>query len=277
MLLSINGMKIYFPMMYYASKLLRRRVYHDVIGGNLGDFVRRYPKWKKYLNSFKVNWVEFENMNKDLVSVGVTNGKVLPNFKNLEINYDYSEGEEYNKNGYHFCTFSRVMKEKGITDAIETIKKYNSQNEKKAYLDVWGPVADEYKEEFDTLLKENAEFVKYMGCADFSKSVETLKKYYALLFPTYWSGEGFPGTIIDAFSAGIPLIATDWNANSEIITHMETGIIYPREEFKDLFDGINYSIKNEEEFVKMKKNCSEEAKKYLVEANITKIIKELGE
>jgi len=46
-----------------------------------------------------------------------------------------------------------------------------------------------------------------------------------LLFPTYYEGEGFAGTILDALYAGIPVIASDWNFNTEIIKDMENGLI----------------------------------------------------
>lgn len=44
-----------------------------------------------------------------------------------------------------------------------------------------------------------------------------LRNYFALLFPTYFHGEGFAGCIIDAFFAGIPIIATDWLYNKDIV------------------------------------------------------------
>lgn len=59
----------------------------------------------------------------------------------------------------------------------------------------------------------------------FNQSTEVLKNYDALLFPTYYEGEGFAGTIIDAFAAGLPVIASDWKYNSEIIKQGITGVI----------------------------------------------------
>jgi glycosyltransferase involved in cell wall biosynthesis len=46
---------------------------------------------------------------------------------------------------------------------------------------------------------------------------KVLRDYFALLFPIYYIGEGFAGTAIDAFSAGVPVIASDWKYNSEVI------------------------------------------------------------
>ena len=83
-LLSGNGMKVYFPMMYYAKKILRRRIFHDVIGGNLASYVIRYPKYTKYLDAYDGNWVEFQKMKEQLEELGVHNCVVIPNFKRLD-------------------------------------------------------------------------------------------------------------------------------------------------------------------------------------------------
>ena len=79
-----------------------------------------------------------------------------------------------------------------------------------ATLDIYGPVEDDYKEELFSLIESSQNNCKYCGIIDSSKSVEALKSYFALLFPTHWKHEGIPGTIIDAFSAGIPVIARKW-------------------------------------------------------------------
>ena len=65
-LLSGNGMKFYFPILSFASKAFGTRVYHDVIGGNLASYTEAYPKFKEYLNSFRVNWVETASMKREL-------------------------------------------------------------------------------------------------------------------------------------------------------------------------------------------------------------------
>ena len=54
---------------------------------------------------------------------------------------------------------------------------------------------------------------------NYNETASHLKKYFALLFPTYFHGEGFAGCLIDAFFAGIPVIATDWLYNKDIINN----------------------------------------------------------
>ncbi|HEY8362617.1 MAG TPA: glycosyltransferase, partial [Tissierellaceae bacterium] len=92
--------------------------------------------------------------------------------------------------------------------------------------------------------------------------------------PTYYEGEGFPGTIIDAFSAGVPVIATDWKYNKEIVAHGENGYIY-KGEIEELVNILRQLAQNPDELLKMKKNCIKEAEKYKVENVIGTLIKKL--
>ena len=119
--------------------------------------------------------------------------------------------------------------------------------------------------------------ISYQGMVPYDKSVEAIKDYYALLFPTYWDGEGFPGTIVDAFSAGLPVIATDWNCNAEIVDDMVNGIIYPNEDIKDLRSAIEWCISHKKEVINWKKSCLEKAREYQPDSYIEKIIKTIEE
>lgn len=261
-LLSRPGMRIMFPFLYYWKKLFKVKIYHDVIGSTLEKCVDRYKHWRKYLSSFEANWVEFQSMCDGLTEQGVENVSVLPNIKRLEAISGFDE-ECFWKKPVKFCTFSRVIKEKGITDAVETICKINEEyGETVAKLDIYGPVYEDYKEEFESLKKCFGDSIRYCGIIDFNSSVDTLKNYDALLFPTFFIGEGFPGTVIDCYHSALPVIATDWNANKEIIKDGITGILYPNDKFKDLSEAVKWAIENSREMIQMKWNVLEEVKKY---------------
>ena len=107
---------------------------------------------------------------------------VMYNFKELEplaesdIKYPKSEP-------YKLCTFSRVMKEKGIEDAINAVESVNAHFGRTVYtLDIFGQVDVEYKERFSQLEKSFPDYMSYGGAIEANKSVETLKSYFALLF-----------------------------------------------------------------------------------------------
>lgn len=268
-LLSGNGMKFYFPILFFFSRFLGLHVYHDVIGGNLASYVEQNPIFKRYLNSFEVNWVESKNLEKQLVEMGIVNCEVIPNFKRLNLaNVKYEHFEE----PYRFCTFSRVMKEKGIEEAFDAIKCINSKkNRVYCKLDIFGPITDDYKEKFSKLMKNASPDIEYKGVVPYDESVHAISSYYSLLFPTFWEGEGFPGTIIDAFSAGLPVIASDWNCNREVIENEVNGLLYPSDKASSLIDAIEWMTSTDINV--LKKNCVERARKYQPDNYIDKIIK----
>ena len=271
-LLSRGGMRIYFPMLYYATKIFHTRVYHDVIGGNLDTYVSTNPNYQKYLNSFKVNWVETQSLMTKLKRQQISNVEVLPNFKDLNSIPSSDYGDEI----YRFCTFSRVMKEKGIVTAVEVIKRINDEYGKiVCTLDIYGAIDEGYADSFSKLSEAFDKNVTYGGMIQFADSVAVLKNYFALLFPTFWDGEGFPGTILDAYASAIPVIASDWNYNRELVSHLKTGLVYPEDKMTDLYDAVKWAIEHRVEMNAMRKYCEDEYKKYLPDTVVKTIIEKL--
>lgn len=279
-LLSGNGMRIFFPLLYFCSSVLNKNIYHDVIGGNLSTYVIKNPKYRKYLNSFRVNWVETDYLKQQLIDVGINNASVIPNFRRVKlINPDYLQ--QHYKKPYRFCTFSRVAKEKGIEEAIDAIESINANiQEKLCELDIYGPIESTYKVSFKEKLSNTTDAIKYCGTVSPEVAVETLKKYYATLFATYWDGESNAGTVTESQAAGVPVIATDWHCNKEMIESGVDGVIYPGEEGNTLEEAILWMIKRNEtessgqpgNIVEIKKNARKRAEKYKPDKWIKKII-----
>lgn len=250
-----NGMRFYLPFLFYLNKLTHRKIYHYIIGSELLAMVERNKTLVKYLNALDVNWFEYESGTQELRRRGVANVATLANFKLLtpvEKTLAYSDEQGV----FRFCTFSRVTREKGITEAVEAISRINESNGKKiATLDIYGPVEACYADEFERLLIDNKGFVSYRGIVDSQKSVDALKYYFAMLFPTRWPGEGVPGTIIDSFAAGLPIIASDWNANRELIEHEREGILYPCDTAQTLEDAILWAMRHSDQMNLMRHAC----------------------
>lgn len=273
-LVSGNGMKFFFPILYVYSKVFRGNVYHDVIGGNLHDYVKRYPKYKKYLNSFRVNWIESDLLKRKLEDIGVTNAEVIVNFRRKEM-VSLKELEQKYEKPFKFCTFSRVSRDKGIDEAVKAIKAVNDiAGEDICTLDIYGPIDEEYKNEFFKSV-ESCKAIMYKGIILSDEAVDVLKKYYATLFPTHWDGEGSAGTIIESQFAGIPVIATDWHCNSEMIESGVDGVIYPGEEADTLKEAIMWIINQKDRMPEIKRNSRRRAETYLPEKSLLLIISKI--
>ena len=152
LIVSKNGKAVYFPILFFAHKLLGTRVYHNVIAGGLPDQTIKQKNWKNSLNSFCVNWVELEVMKKKLEEVGVNNCRVLANFKRVPI-IKINEIKECGT-PLKLCTFSRVMKEKGIEDAILAVESINKElGTEECSLEIYGQVTSDYSDQFKKLMK----------------------------------------------------------------------------------------------------------------------------
>ena len=77
--------------------------------------------------------------------------------------------------------------------------------------------------------KEIKDFKKinYRGTYKESEALSIIHRYDVVLFPSYYDGEGVPGSLLDSIFAGVPSIATDWNYNSEIVTNNFNGFLVP--------------------------------------------------
>ena len=246
-----KSVKIFAPLLVLLGKPFRRKLHYVVIGGWLPEIAKN-KKWLKYfLKKFDGIYVETSSMKSALESQGFKNISVMPNFKDLPILTE-KELVYTTKKPFAFCIFSRVMKEKGIEEAIEAINQINTQAKHiTAILDIYGKIDDNYRSRFNKLKDSFPPYIKYKGVITPNKSVETLKNYFALLFPTYYEGEGFAGTLLDAMAAGLPAIVTDWKYNKEIIVEGKTGIII----HSDLISEIKNAIINFADINNMKFFC----------------------
>ena len=261
-LLSRNGRRVIFPIVDAVNRFYHKPVFHDVIGGAFEYDLVGSRSLQKICSRFETNWIESRSAVERIRASGFQKAAYLPNFKRLSP-VTLPDRSASSDSVFRFCTFSRVMREKGIGTAAQAVTEINRRaGTRRVALDIYGPIENGYEEELQRYLDSSDGAVSYKGVADFSSSADILKDYYMLLFPTTFDGEGFPGTLIDAFSAGLPVIATDWHYNGEIIARDRTGFLYDPEETDRLQELIESCISDPDRIREMRKNCLAEARMY---------------
>ena len=251
-----NGLRIFGRLLPFFKRFFKgRKIYYVVIGAWLSKKVENSPSLKKALKKFDGIYAETYTLEKELVKQGFTNVSVVFNFKELEA--ITKEELVYSENSpLKLCTFSRVMKEKGIETAVDTIKEVNKKLGYQAYtLDIFGQIDGSQKEWFETLTQKFDGSIKYMGCVESNESVKILKNYFALVFPTRFYTEGVPGTIIDAYAAGIPVISAKWESFNDVVDDGVTGIGYEFDNVLDLENKLINIAKSPSILNQMKENC----------------------
>lgn len=262
-----NGLRVYTPILLLMNIVFGRKLHYVVIGGWLPKFLKNKKFLSFCLKRFDHIYVETKQMKIMLEKAKFKNVLVMPNCKDLEIIKE-SELQNDMKEPYKLCTFSRVMKEKGIEDAVAVVKKINKEYGKVLYsLDIYGQVDDNYVEKFNEIKKQFPNYIRYVGEVPYNQTAHVLKKYDILLFPTRFYTEGIPGTIIDAYASGLPVIASRWESFSDLIIEERTGwgfsfgdIIDLKKRLEDIrkqFECDPYGWKQ------VRLNCLEQAKNYV--------------
>ena len=270
-----NGLRVYAPLLSLARGFFKKRkIHYVVIGGWLPQFLIQRKFLARILKNFDGIYVETNTMKSALEAQGFENVYVMPNCKKLTV---LSENELVYPSGvpYKLCTFSRVMREKGIEDAVNAVVTVNTALGVQAFsLDIYGQVDGSQTEWFESLRKDFPSYIRYGGLIPFDKSVDVLKDYFALLFPTYYEGEGFAGTLIDAYSAGVPVIASDWKYNAELVNE-NVGFVYPTRD-QLAFAGILKATAEDPTLLLYKKRlCLIEADKHRIDKVVRVLIEQL--
>lgn len=75
------------------------------------------------------------------------------------------------------------------------------------------------------------------------------------MFPTHFYTEGIPGTIIDAYAAGVPVISAKWESFDDVIEDYVTGIGYEFNNINDLKRKLFDIIRSTGQINSLKLNC----------------------
>ena len=259
-----NGLRVYAPLLSFYKRFFKnRKLHYVVIGGWLPRFLEERKRLAKTLKKFDGIYVETHTMKNALEAKGFRNIFVMPNCKELNI-LDPDELTLNHSEPYKLCTFSRVMKEKGIEDAVNAVKAVNEKLGRAVYrLDIYGQIDPNQTEWFEEVKKNFPDYVIYRGLVAFDKSVEVLKDYYVLLFPTRFFTEGIPGTVIDAYAAGVPVVSARWESFADIIDDGITGIGYTFGKTDELASILENVSSFTQRVDSMRNNCLAKAEEYL--------------
>ena len=258
-----NGLRVYAPLLVVFRKLFKdRKLHYVVIGGWLPQFLSSRKQLAKMLKNFDGIYAETTSVKMTLEAKGFPNVFVMPNCKNLQI-LTKEELIYPTETPYKLGTFSRVSKEKGIEDAVNAVREVNKDLGYQAFsLDIYGQIDANQTEWFEELQKTFPQYIRYCGMVPFDESVVVLKEYFALLFPTRSYTEGIPGTIIDAYAAGVPVISARWESFADVIDEEATGIGYEFGNTDELREILVNAAEHPEIVTRLKDNCLRKTQQY---------------
>ena len=268
-ILSTSAVNVYSFLSFLFQMRIKRDVIHWVVGGSFADNVRHHVFGKNCVEVFnyvRLNLVQCESMVRELKETGLTNVKFVSNFKIIshypDLQSCHRKRDSYGK--VRFVFLGRIMPEKGCDYILVAARMLNEKGLADKYMiDFYGKVDDSYKNAFMSGLNSFTN-LNYHGLLNLRarESYDLLATYHAMLFPSFWKGEGFAGVFIDAFIAGLPVLASNWSHNAECIVDGKTGMIYPTHDVEALSRVMEDCISGKVNLSLMADNARAEANKY---------------
>jgi len=231
-----HNLCLHFPILFFLSRIFHFEILYIVIGGWLVETLERHPSLKANLKEIKGIYTETQLM-KNLLETRYqfTNVHTFPNFRMETL----QRPDPSIHSPLRLVFMARIRQEKGI-DWIAQLGDFlisHSYNEQ-VQIDFYGFVLERDQDYFDALLKRFP-FMHYKGQLSPKDILPTLSQYDLLLLPTHYYTEGLPGSVLDAYSAGIPVIVSNWKHATEFVDDGITGYIIP---FENGCDDLNHTI-----------------------------------
>lgn len=254
---------------------LKKNVFYWVVGGGLHELVNKGVINPKYFHYLKGIFVQSEDMVVSLNANGLSNVRYIPNSKPV---YHFSIGKR-NGDPIRFVFLSRIHNEKGCKEIFACAKRMKDEGlENHFNITFYGAMDKQFEKEFFEGINESGN-LSYKGLLNLTtqKGYEELSKYDVFLFPTYYHNEGFPGVVIDAYIAGLPIITTEWHFNSQVVEDGVTGLIIEPRNTEALYEAMVAFVRKKLDYEKMQDNCLKTVDKYDVNVVLSKDhLKEIG-
>jgi glycosyltransferase involved in cell wall biosynthesis len=127
-------------------------------------------------------------------------------------------------NTFNFCFIGRLVRDKGVTELINTFMKINKNNPYTRLI-----LVGDFEEDLDPLDYQTIQYIKTFKDICWVGYQSDVRLYLLIsdifVFPSY--REGFPNVVMQACAMDLPCIVSDINGCNEIIENNINGIIIP--------------------------------------------------
>ncbi|MGL6119038.1 MAG: glycosyltransferase family 4 protein [Fusobacteriaceae bacterium] len=162
---------------------------------------------------------------------------------------------------------SNLMEEKGILDLLKASEKFKSEE---IELNLAGAIEPSLEKIIKEYLEKYPEKVKYHGIVKGKEKKRLLLENYIFILPTYYSNEGQPISILEAYTNGCAVITDKCTGGIiDIFNHDKNGLNCQNRNIENIY----LSIKNIDEIKYIEMNYNYGKKKFLKNSFIDRIEK----
>jgi glycosyltransferase involved in cell wall biosynthesis len=145
----------------------------------------------------------------------------------------------------------RIVREKGYREFLEMAHQV-AKKRKTVFLVVGDSLPsdrDQFGKSFKKEVAKAGLTPHFLFAGQTNLVVDHLRIMDIFVLPSH--REGFPRSIVEAMSAGLPVVATDIRGCREAVVHGRTGLIVPPKDAKALADAVEHLLANPEEAAAM--------------------------
>jgi len=258
-----RGLRWLLPLYIRWKQRTGGRLHYVAIGGWLPRHLHDHPQQISQLLACDGIYVQTRRMKDELDNLGLTRVHMLPNFRRFPKDRATSEDLAI---PIRLVFLSRVTEEKGVGLAVEAVKQVNREaGETRATLTIYGPVQSGQEKWFGELSKGFTPDIQYAGALRPEDIHAQLVRFDGLLFPTWYKGEGFPGVLVDAMIAGLPVIASNWIDIPDFVEEGVTGALVPVKDLRSLVVKIQEWTRSPDDVLRMKACAADRAMQFHVD------------
>lgn len=213
--------------------------------------------WKNNVDIF----VALTEHSRDVfIKAGVPKSKIV-----VKPNFVYPDPGQRTEEGDFAVFAGRLSAEKGIDVLLDAWQNEGCNLPLKIFGD--GPKADDVRNAAQTHEK-----IEWMGQVPFETVLSTLREARLLIMPSVWY-ETFGRTTIEAFAAGVPVVASNIGAMKEIVSDGSNGLHFEMGSAKDLATNVNYLATDDLVRHRLGRQAREDfLRLYSAETNYTQLI-----
>ena len=134
---------------------------------------------------------------------------------------------EIQQDNFNMIFIGNLKKSKGLFDILKAFSLIQEKTDHIELLIAGEWASNKDKKIIINYIAENKleKFIKFWGLVTKDRKIEFFRKGDVLVHPTYYDGQ--PIVILEAMSAGLPIITTDVGSIAETVIHQENGFIIP--------------------------------------------------
>ena len=237
---------------WLVCRLRRRPLCIRLHGGSFDVFLESAPAVWRFIarrTFLRAEWLLLETRRSVARLAAVCNTRWMPATRDMP-----PRRQPYRPSCRRLLFLSLLRPEKGLPDLLAATPRFPPG----VRLSVCGPEMPD----FDVADIERAPQTTYGGWVPRERVPEVMEDHDALVLPTRWPSEGYPGAVIEALQLGLPVIVSRHPSLLELVTEGQDGVFVEAGSVDSLVEAITRLCSDDELFRRLRAGALKTGERY---------------